>query len=329
MVSMSNGIVVVASAPAKAILFGEHFVVYGKPAIALALKKRIYAKVKVRDDDIIEVLSDLGYSKHRIDNGYNINAGDVHRHIIHSAMLTMEHLSRYKGLTITLDSEFPFSMGLGASAASSVCVIVGVAYAIMQYRLPNDDIFKLSLDAERLIHRNPSGIDSATCIYGGLVYFKDGNITRIDADYVYNALNFLVVSSKIKKDTGNMVSRVKALYESNRDEFLGLASISESITMQGINALISCNKVKLGVLMSINHALLKRIGVSNDMLDALVSKAISHGAYGAKLTGAGGGGCIISLTEYNGRLLEVFKDNDPFISSIEKEGIKIISNLQS
>ena len=72
MVSMSNGIVVVASAPAKAILFGEHFVVYSKPAIALALKKRIYAKVKVRDDDVIEVVSDLGYSKHRIDNGYNI-----------------------------------------------------------------------------------------------------------------------------------------------------------------------------------------------------------------------------------------------------------------
>jgi mevalonate kinase len=65
------------------------------------------------------------------------------------------------------------------------------------------------------------------------------------------------------------------------------------------------------------------------MLDALVSKAISHGAYGAKLTGAGGGGCIISLTEYNGRLLEAFKDNDPFISGIEDEGIKIINNLQS
>ncbi len=323
---MSNGMVV-ASAPAKAILFGEHFVVYSKPAIALALKKRMYAKVKVRDDDVVEVISDLGYSKHSIEDGYNINSEDVHRHIIHSALLTMEHISKYKGLTIIIDSEFPFSMGLGASAASSACVIAGVAYAIMQYKLPTDDIFKLSLDAERLIHRNPSGIDSATCIHGGLVYFKDGKIEKIN---VYcNDLNFLIASSNIKKDTGNMVSRVKALYENNRDEFLGLASISESITMQGINALMSCDKVKLGILMSMNHTLLKSIGVSNDTIDALVSKAIRHGAYGAKLTGAGGGGCIISLIEYNGRLLDIFKDNDPFISCIEDEGIKIISNLQS
>ncbi len=314
---------VIASAPAKSILFGEHFVVYGRPAVAIALKKRMYAKVSVRDDDTIEVRSPIGYSRHRI--GDEIEK-DIHRHIIYSTLLAMRHVDKCKGLTITLESEFPFSMGLGASAASSVSVIAGVAYAVAGYTLPAEDLFSLSLEAERLVHINPSGIDSAVSIYGGVIFFKDGDIKRVS---ISNAkeLNFLIASTKIRKDTGSMVARVRAFYESNREEFLGLASMSESITMQGMDALISSNKIKLGTLMSMNHTLLKRIGVSNDAIDALVDLMVKNGAYGAKLTGAGGGGSVISLIESNGRLLEVFKDNEPFISYIEEEGLKIINDL--
>ncbi len=315
---------VIASAPAKIILFGEHFVVYGKPAVAVALKKRMYAKVNVRDDDTIHISSPLGYSRHSI--GDEIGK-DIHRHIIYSALLAIRHVGKCKGLTITLETEFPFSMGLGASAASSICVIAGVAYAVAGYRLPSKDLFKLSVEAEKLVHRNPSGIDSATSIYGGVIFFKNGDIKRVSISNA-NELNFLIASTKIRKDTGSMVARVRAFYESNREEFLGLAGMSENITMQGIDALINRNKVKLGALMTMNHTLLRSIGVSNDAIDALVDLMIKHGAYGAKLTGAGGGGSVISLVEDNSRLLEVFKENDPFISCIEEEGVKIINNLQ-
>jgi mevalonate kinase len=312
---------VVASAPAKAILFGEHFVVYGKPALAVALRKRVYVRSRVIDGDMLEVITPLGVSRHDTKN-VSSDKSSVNMYILRTALLTMERLGRYKGLRIEVNSEFPLGMGLGASAASSVSTIASVAYALGE-PLQHDEILRLSLEAERFAHKNPSGIDSATCVYGGVVYF-DGAARPLDTKV---DINLLVINSKMMKDTATMVTRVRSLFEENRAWFMEMASISESITRQGKEALLDGDKVAIGIFMNKNHELLKGIGVSTDVIDALVDRAIMYGAYGAKLTGAGGGGCIIALVdEYTG-LLEVFKDNSPFVSGIEYEGLKIMNNL--
>jgi len=312
---------VVASAPAKAILFGEHFVVYGKPALAVALRKRVYVRSRVVDGDMLEVITPFGVSRHDRKN-VSSDKSSVNMYILRTALLTMEHLGRYKGLRIEVNSEFPLGMGLGASAASSVSTIASVAYALGE-PLQHDEILRLSMEAERLVHKNPSGIDSATCVYGGVVYF-DGAARSLDTRV---DINLLVINSKIAKDTATMVTRVRSLFEENRAWFMEMASISESITRQGKEALLDGDKIAMGIFMNKNHELLKGIGVSTDIIDALVDRAIMYGAYGAKLTGAGGGGCVIALVdEYTG-LLEVFKDNSPFVSGIEYEGLKIMNNL--
>ncbi len=312
---------VVASAPAKAILFGEHFVVYGKPALAVALRKRVYVRSRVVDGDMLEVITPSGVSRYDTKN-VSSDKNSVNMYILRTALLTMERLGRYKGLRIEVNSEFPLGMGLGASAASSVSTIASVAYALGE-PLRHGEILRLSLEAERFAHKNPSGIDSATCVYGGVVYF-DGAARSLDTKV---DINLLVINSKIMKDTATMVTRVRSLFEENRTWFMEMASISESITRQGKEALLDGDKVVTGIFMNKNHELLKGIGVSTDIIDALVDRAVIYGAYGAKLTGAGGGGCIIALVdEYTG-LLEVFKDNSPFVSGIEYDGLKIVNNL--
>ncbi len=325
--------VAVASAPAKAILFGEHFVVYGKPAIATALKRRVRATSTVNDAGKIRVRSMLGYSSIPLSSDPHLYEHDPHRHIIFSAASAMRLLDRQQGVDVLLESDFPYGMGLGASAATSVATIASVASLFGS--ISKDEVFKLSLEAERLVHKNPSGIDSAVCTYGGLVLFnKDGRIERLDekcSDYsnALHALHFMVVNSGIMKDTGTMVMKVKAREESSKEEFASLAEMSEVITIHALYAIRGRDLARVGELLTLNHMLLRRLGVSNDTLDTIVYTLVKNGAYGAKLTGAGGGGCIISLIDdaKSTMLLNALSSYgyERFTSTIEEDGVIIHS----
>lgn len=317
----------VASAPAKAILFGEHFVVYGKPAIAVALNRRVRATSTLNDRGEIRVRSMLGYSSIPLASihGPHSYEHDPHRHIIFSVQSVMNALNEHVGVDILLESDFPYGMGLGASAATSIATIASVSSLLGG--MSRDQVFRLSLEAERLVHRNPSGIDSAICTYGGLVLFKDGRIERLDGRGYLHDLRFMIVNSGIMKDTGSMVMKVKARGESSREEFSSLTEMSEALTMQALYAM-KCNDVaRIGKLLTLNHLLLRRLGVSNDTLDAIVRDAIASGAYGAKLTGAGGGGCVISLIDGSRSkvLFDALSRYETFISGIEEEGVMLYS----
>lgn len=333
------GRVAVASAPAKAILFGEHFVVYGKPAIAMALNRRVRATSTINDRGEVRVRSSLGSSTIPLESidDTQLYEHDPHRHIVFAVASVMRLLNRYAGVDILLESDFPYGMGLGASAATSTATIASIA-SIFGAEMSKDEVFRLSVEAERLVHKNPSGIDSAVCTYGGLLLFKDGMIERLDRKGYSpldqcqgqgqgqgQGLQFVVVSSGMVKDTGSMVMKVKSRGESNREEFASLAEMSEAITVQALYA-IRCNDLaRIGELLTLNHGLLKRLGVSNDTLDAIVYEALRNGAYGAKLTGAGGGGCIISLVDGSrGKvLLNALSRYEAFISGIEDDGVII------
>ncbi|MEM4611474.1 MAG: mevalonate kinase [Candidatus Nitrosocaldus sp.] len=316
----------VASAPAKAILFGEHFVVYGKPAIATALKRRVKATSTMNDVGEIRVRSMLGYSRIPLPcTDPHLYEHDPHKHIIFSAASVMRLLNKHVGVDILLESDFPYGMGLGASAATSVATIASVASLLGS--ISRDEVFRLSLEAERLVHRNPSGIDSAVCTYGGLVLFKDGRIERLDEKGYdsSHALRFMIVNSGMMKDTGSMVMKVKARGESSREEFASLAEMSEMLTMQALYAIMCSDLARVGELLTLNHGLLRRLGVSNDTLDAIVYTLVKNGAYGAKLTGAGGGGCIISLIDEarSSMLFDALCNYEAFTSSIEDDGVII------
>jgi len=314
-----------ASAPAKVILFGEHFVVYDKPAILASIDKRIYVDAIARNDDKVTVKSNMGFagafSKDALEKMKKKKFRSLVQPVLAAANDAMQEFDASIGLDISIRAEFPHAVGLGSSAAISIATIVAVSSLFG--KLSKQKICNMSLDAERIVHNNPSGADSAICTYGGLMLFdRSKGAMPIDSKI---DLQLVVVNSGIKRLTGKLVSSVKQLRESDAELFYDLSNMSGNITAQALKAIRSKDYAELGALMTLNHSLLRRLGVSRNVLDRLVDIALKNGALGAKMTGAGGGGCIIALVNESSKnkVLREMKKYDAFVSRVEHRGVVV------
>jgi mevalonate kinase len=314
------------SAPFKVILFGEHFVVYNKPAILAAINKRVYVNVNIRHDTKFALSMNNLYKEISLDQIEYIGGEftDLSQPIFIIAYNILKKFNFHLGLDIKIISELPFGSGLGSSAATSAALIMAITNLFTTIK--KEDVFLSTIEAERLIHYNTSGADPAIVTHGGLIMFKkvDDGISITPLIY-HPELSFIIVYSGISRSTGKVVNNVKLLKENNLLLFERFANTSEEITLHAIEALKVKDYEKLGSLMLKNHELLQSLGVSNDTLDKLVDIAINNGALGAKLTGAGGGGSIIAFGYDNTRLLNAFKDYHAFIAGIDREGVTHIN----
>ncbi|MFQ5940639.1 MAG: mevalonate kinase [Nitrososphaerales archaeon] len=314
-----------ASAPAKVILFGEHFVVYNRPAILASIDKRVNVDVRVRKDDKIIIKSNMGFSgsfdqkKRAKLEGKPFNS--FMQSILLAATDAMKVFNSSVGLDINIRSGFPYGVGLGSSAASSVATIAAVG--ALFGRVSKRRIFKMSLNAEKLVHKNPSGADSAICTYGGLLLFSKSNgVKPIDSKI---DLELIVVNSGKTRTTGKLVSNVKQKLQRDAALFRGLAAMSQDITVQALKAIKGRDYSELGALMTLNHSLLRRLGVSRNVLDKLVESVLRNEALGAKMTGAGGGGCIIVLANKHSKnkIIKEMKRYEVFVTKLERKGVVV------
>ncbi len=289
-----------ATAPGKMILFGEHSVVYRGPAILLAVDRRASVVASKRDDKRVYIDSeDLGFSGY-FDNGeYTAVTGKVWRGRNMAALevatrKVMAHLGAEGGVNLKVRSMIPIAVGLGSSAA--VCVATTAAVGeLFDGNLSKEKIAELSLEGEKVIHGNPSGADNSIATYGGIMRYERGvGLKRLKLD---KPLPFVIGNTRKKRSTRNMVEGVKELKDRNPEVVDPIIYTMAGLSQTGLDALLRRDTDKLGDLMNINHGLLTSIGVSTQELDDLVYAARREGALGAKLTGAGGGGCMIALAE--------------------------------
>jgi len=289
-----------ATAPGKIILFGEHSVVYRGPAILLAVDRRASVVASRRDDKRIYIDSDdLGFSGY-FDNGeYTAVTGKIWRGRNMSALevaarRVMAHLGVESGINLKVRSMIPIAVGLGSSAA--VCVATTAAVGeLFDGNLSKEKISELSFEGEKVIHGNPSGADNSIATYGGIMRYERGvGLKRLKLDA---PLPFVIGNTRKKRSTRNMVEGVKELRDMNPEVVDPIIYTMAGLSQTGLDALLRRDIGKLGDLMNINHGLLTSIGVSTQELDDLVYAARREGALGAKLTGAGGGGCMIALAE--------------------------------
>jgi len=288
----------VASAPAKIILFGEHFVVYGEPAIVLAIDKRVRVSAKLRTDQRIYVNSvDLGLSGFFTKELFQPERGSEEARTklepIKIALQKVFDLSKKEvGMSLKIESSIPVAAGLGSSAA--VAAAVGVAASqLLDIKLSREEIFSIAYEAERFVHGTPSGIDPAISTYGGVHLFdRDKGITSLNVE---EDIPLVVGDTGIKRSTGKLVAMVRERRERFPSIVNPIIRTGGKIALHAIKALEMGDINAVGELMNINHALLCAVGVSNKPLDRLVYAARKAGALGAKLTGAGGGGCMIAL----------------------------------
>ena len=324
---------IVASAPAKAILFGEHFVVYGVPAIVVAIELRARAFLEPRHDGVVHVKAPgLGLEGSFEPDGSftplegGPDAEKALRPVFKALEVVKQALGagRSLGADLEIRSEVPVAAGLGSSAAVAVASSGGFLWSL-KGKLDKQLIFEASLEAEKLVHVSPSGVDPAISTYGGVVLYEKGKgIRKLD---LRCPLELVIGDTGIKRSTGALVSAVRELRDRRPVLFSRLLESARELVLEALDALRSGDLMALGDLMNINHGLLSAIGVSNMALEKLVHAAREAGALGAKLTGAGGGGCMIALVE-EGRGADVAKavekaGGKAFRAGISEEGIRI------
>ncbi|MCZ7394091.1 MAG: mevalonate kinase [Candidatus Methanoperedens sp.] len=264
------------SAPGKIYLFGEHAVVYGEPAIACAIELR--TRVCARKADAVAISSDLGNTALDF---------EVHPYVS-SAIKKLGS----PDVAIEITSDIPVGSGLGSSAAVTIATLAAINIEFgLGYE--NEELAGMGHGIEKEVQGAASPTDTFVSTFGGVVEIPSRKrLELLDCGIVIGNTN----KGASPKKTAKLVQQVARLKEEYPDSINPIIKTIGSFARHGELMVSEKNYISLGKLMNVNHGLLDALGVCTMELSALVYAARNAGAYGAKLTGAGGGGCMVALT---------------------------------
>lgn len=292
--------VVRVSAPGKLMLLGEHAVVHQRSCLVTAMDTRLFMTLALAPPH---------------DKTLTIHAPDVkvqwvqrpltevfegHEPLIRGTRFIERAVAVFgaqfgltQGVRIITSSDFDSTLGLGSSSATVACTLYGLSQ-LLGIPLSPRELFDLGLQAVLQVQQKGSGFDLAAAIYGGTVYyanFPPREIMPLDVP----GLPLVVAYSGIKADTDTYVGYVNQRLEHWPDPMMSIFDAMQHLVFAGRDALTARNWAYLGELMNIQHGLAHAIGVDTPELANLIFAAREAGAYGAKLSGAGGGDCVIAL----------------------------------
>lgn len=269
----------VAQACGKVILLGEHAVVYGVPALAVGIDRGARACAYGQDE---------GPSRLVI-GGWNVSVQPDESHDLARAFRSMlDAASPMRPCTVDVETDLPPGGGLGCSAA------IGVAIArAIDPHASADGVQALAMAWEQVFHGNPSGIDAAVSARGGCILFRKGD--PIDPVRVRGSLQLCIGNSGVPSSTRAMVDGLARLRERKRDLVDESFEAIRALVQNGRLAIEAGDRGALGRLMDLNQMLLGGLFLSTPELEHMCGLAREAGAHGAKLTGAGGGGCAVAL----------------------------------
>ena len=310
-----------ATAPSKVILFGEHAVVYGEPAIAVAIGLRTHVRIEKSERYMV--------------NGYPLDE-KYHSYILNALKLAWDD----DPLEISTVSEVPSASGMGSSASVTVATLAALLAGKKKMdRLREDEIAKLGFEVEYITQGRASPIDTSTVTHGmGILVDRvkrDNFLWRIEKNgVVWNihhiqvpSLKLVVGFSGVKGATADMVAKVRRFYQWSSFAREIIREIGK-ITMEAVPALENGDYGRIGELMDRNNKLLTILGVNHPMLRRMISAARRY-SYGAKITGAGGGGSMVALTDEQDEVAKAIEEvgGVPYKVSISSHGFQIENHL--
>jgi len=283
-----------ATAPAKIILFGEHAVVYGRPALAAPvahLRARAIIE-ETGDPDVRLIAPDLNRSA-------DLSATPSDNPLAAVIRVLEGSLGRSlsEGYSLSITSDIPIASGLGSGAAISIAIIRAFAHYLgLIGTMTNEAVSRLAYEVEKLHHGTPSGIDNTVIAYERPVYFvrrEPENI--IDPFAIARPLRLVIGDTGIRSATKDVVGDVRQRWTEAPEHFETIFDACGCIADAGRSALAAGDMAAVGELMNENQMWLERMTVSSPQLERLIDAARGAGALGAKLSGAGRGGNMISL----------------------------------
>ncbi len=283
-----------ASTPGKIILFGEHAVVYGQPALAVPVNQ-VHADADVSDSD---------------HTGIWINAPDIRLNAEFSGLALDDALAATismvlskmssplpkgegGGVRVSVTSTIPLASGLGSGAAVSVAIIRALSTHLGQ-PFTDEQVNEIAYEVEKIHHGTPSGIDNTVVTYAKPIFFSKGQ--PIELLNVAKPFTIIIGDTGIPAPTKESVADVRELWQQDKRKMEMLFGVAGSLARTARQSIEGGHPERLGPLMNENQRVLTEMGVSSPELDRLVEASLKAGASGAKLSGGGRGGNMIALS---------------------------------
>jgi len=283
-----------ASAPGKIILFGEHAVVYGQPAIAVPVtqvraKATVMPNIQGSAGEVRILAPDVGLDElwDQLPSKNPIGAA------LQGVQSTLG-IERIPACTVKVASTIPVASGLGSGAAVSVAVIRAFA-GFLGHPLPDEQVSSIAFEIEKIHHGTPSGIDNTVVAYAQPVFYIKGQ--SAENFQVGKPFTIVIGDTGIAALTKESVGDVRKAWQADTTRYERFFAVAGSIARTARQVIEGGHPERLGPLMKENHAVLQELGVSSPELDRLVAAAQQAGALGAKLSGGGRGGNMIALVE--------------------------------
>ena len=282
------------SAPGKVCLFGEHGVVYGKHSIACSINLRTYVSIE-----------ELPYSKYTYIEKNNYKYDINKNKYILELWKEMGKIIDLKNFSIKINSQIPICSGLGSSSA----LIIALISCLNKYYNSNlnlSEIAEIGHKIEKNVQGLASPMDTYISSFGGLIKFPEKiNIPSFDWDII-------ICNSMNKSNTLDLVKKVKLLKDKYPNIINSIFNSMDTIVLEAEKSILKKDIYRFSEMMNFNQGLLDIIGVGSKKLSRLIYNIKNYGALGSKITGSGGGGCILSVSKkkYSNNIINNMNKNN-------------------
>lgn len=227
---------------------------------------------------------------------------------------------------MSIDSEIPIGKGLGSSGALAVALCSACCFYV-HGAFDLGRIERCAFETEKLFHGNPSGIDSFTSLHGGFVKAEKGVFTSLPVDLA--SRHILLIDSCVKRHTRDQVAKIEAFLKADPEACMAIFTDIGSCAKKALEGL-DMDDFDFNSLVAENQNDLRKLGISNDILENIIEAVRDKLGVEFKITGAGGGGFLLGILnarhnveEFAENYKEIFKGNPLRIVRVSGDGIRL------